>query len=348
MTKRHPSKIASGNVPLEDPSPRPQFTTHRLSLHDIVTSPSLKRKLTNPHDDSHAGYFPPADLLYDKDTKVGTILKDGLEKEYAAEAILDPNKRQQYLSEALKIYNEGCNSEELYERISDVYGARIWLFDRSDWANVFFSAARVCTRFARDPPLDRSGKMISPPQFKSNGPVLSALDWGHQALHYLEQGRCRSLLHSISYGSTVTYKERWLLKRAVKNDMSVVVDAAMRSMRNTTSHPPIPPDPTNVILPEIITEMEQLRGSPASILQPTTTTIPFKGETRDIPSGSSRRSEVCCFSIIHQAYFQALRCLELQKRPPLGRLRQKASSKTDFSRRARTMERGYPGKFQNR
>jgi hypothetical protein len=298
MTKRHPSEIATGNVPLGDASPRSQFTTHRLSLHDIVISPSLKRRLTNPHEDSHAGYFPSANLSYGKDVKVQAILKDGLEKEYAAEAELDPKKRQQYLSEALKIYNEGCNADELYERISDVYGARIWLFDRSDWANVFFSAARVCTRFARDTPLDRSGKMISSPQFKSNGPVLSAPDWSHQALHYLEQGRCRSLLHSIScYGSTVTYKERWLLKKAVKNDMSVVVDAAMRSMRNTISHPHIPPDPAKVAMPEIITEIEQLRGSPASILQPPTTSSPFNEETGDIPSGLGRRLEVCCFFV---------------------------------------------------
>ncbi|KAL5384339.1 hypothetical protein DPSP01_005486 [Paraphaeosphaeria sporulosa] len=291
MTKRRPAKIGPGSVHLGESSPS-QITSHRLSLHEIVISPSLKRELTSPYENGGTGYFPIVDSSFDGDTKVATILKEGEKKEHDAEAEPDPRKRQHHLSEALRIYNAGCNAKELYERISDVYGARIWLFDRSDWANVFFSAARVCTRFSKNPPVDRNGQTISPPQFKCNGSVLSAPDWDHQALHYLEQGRCRSLLHSISYGSAVTYKERWLLNKAVKNDMSVVVDAAMRSMRTATSHTPSPPIATNVALPEIVTEIEHLRESPASILQHPTTHSPSSGVLGDALSGSGHRSKI--------------------------------------------------------
>ncbi|KAL5412473.1 hypothetical protein PMIN03_004245 [Paraphaeosphaeria minitans] len=270
MTKRRPAKLVSGGVHLGDSSPS-QCTNHRLSLHEIVTSPSLKRKLTNSYEKDGSSYFPVVFSPTDGDIKVATILKEGKKKEDDAEAEPNPRKRQHHLSEALRIYNEGCNAKELYERISDVYGARISLFDRSDWANVFFSAARVCTRFSRNPPVDRNGQTISPPHFKCNGSVLSSLDWDHQALHYLEQGRCRSLLHSISYGSTVTYKERWLLNKAVKNDMSLVVDAAMRSMRTAMSHASVQPTTTNSPLPAIATETIHLRESPGSVVQHPTT-----------------------------------------------------------------------------
>lgn len=344
MTKRRPSKIVPGNVLPEDSSPQSQFTHHRLSLHDIATSPSLKRRLTSPYENGAAGYFPPVDPSTNGDAKVGAILEEGLKRECDAEGEVDPRKRQYYLSEALRIYNEGCNAKELYERITDVYGARIWLFDRSDWANVFFSAARVCTRFSKDPPKDRNGQTISPRQFKCNGSVLSAPDWDHQALHYLEQGRCRSLLHSISYGSTVTYKERWLLKKAVKYDMSVVVDAAMRSMRTATSHAPLPPTATSATLPEIITEIEKLRESPGSVLQDQTSRFPTSGYIGDISSVSNCRSKVRCSHLSNPAHYQARRCLRQKTRLLKEKINAQNEIKADFNRHRRRMNRGCPYK----
>ncbi|KAJ4297943.1 hypothetical protein N0V90_005842 [Kalmusia sp. IMI 367209] len=275
--RRRPSKPVPEKVLLGDPSSQILLANQQvLSPREIATSPSPKKKLTHPPENGRqtVSYFPTDSTLPDEDAKVKSILFHGGQKEEDARREADLKKRDQALSEALQIYNKGCNASELYSKIQDSHGTDLWLFDRSDWANVFFSAARICTQFANKAPLDRNGESILPRQFKSDGPALTASDWNHQALHYLEQGRSRSLLQSISHGSAVTEKERRILYKTVKNSMRMVVDAAVRSIKQRetlasmpSQPPPIPPT-TGDPLPEVITELEHMRESPASVLPP--------------------------------------------------------------------------------
>ncbi|KAF2642730.1 hypothetical protein P280DRAFT_478809 [Massarina eburnea CBS 473.64] len=204
-------------------------------LHQGDACPSLKR-------------YPPNAITYSnndtavsfEDSKAQDVLKKGLQKELQAENATS-QERHQLLLEALQIYNCGCCASELYKKITDSHpdGSNLWLFDRSDWANVFFSAARICTKFVENPPLDKEKRTILPHQLKCEGQLLSSRDWKHQALDFLEQGRARSLLHSISSGSTVTDRERWLIWKTARQpamrDMRVVVNAAVLSIKKNPS-----------------------------------------------------------------------------------------------------------------
>lgn len=174
--------------------------------------------------------------------KIRRVLHLGLLHEIDAEQTKKPNWRGRLLSGALEIYNHGCRAPELYDEFLDPHGANLWLFDRSEGANIFFSAARICTYFDKEGLLDEKGKPVMPPQFR---PTLTGRDWRRQALYFLEQGRSRALLDSISRGTAVTDRQRRLLQRMVRkdlarNDMASIADAAVRSIKKRESSVPTP------------------------------------------------------------------------------------------------------------
>ncbi|KAF2749760.1 hypothetical protein M011DRAFT_276018 [Sporormia fimetaria CBS 119925] len=158
----------------------------------------------------------------------------GLLKEIQASRATNTADRNRALREALEIYNHGCFASELFHEFFDGNDAKVYGFDHSDCANIFFSAARVCWRFDKDGLIDKHGHHVLPTEFRCKGPDLTSPDWRHQALHFLEQGRARALLDSIIRGSSVDDIPRRLITRTV-NDLSVLADVAMQSIKKRTS-----------------------------------------------------------------------------------------------------------------
>ncbi|KAF1956976.1 hypothetical protein CC80DRAFT_52949 [Byssothecium circinans] len=218
-----------------------------------------------------------------RDSKARDILEEGQKKEEQAERETSIRRRNCLLLDALQIYNCGCCASELYQKIQDSHDTSIWLFDRSDWANVFFSAARICTKFAKIPPLDKNGRPILPCHFQCKGQLLTSKDWKHQALYYLEQGRARSLLHSISSGSSVTDRERYVIWKTTREAgtsgtwdmdirMRVVAEAALQSIKKRDSliaaaaAPVSAPPTTEAPISDINKQVDDRRESPVSML----------------------------------------------------------------------------------
>jgi CHAT domain-containing protein len=155
------------------------------------------------------GYFN-IDKPMDRFSKCKQFLNLGLLAETNS-SDNDSRKTQKNMTEALKLYNQGCFATELFHKHFDHPESRVYGFDHVDCANLFFSAARVCIFFDQHGFTDRKGQAIKPTQFKYN-PKLTEEDWRHQALHFLEQGRSRALLESIVRGEKfVTPMQRRLL-----------------------------------------------------------------------------------------------------------------------------------------
>lgn len=176
--------------------------------------------------------------------KVVRILHLGLLQEREAMHVTRTDKKARLLTKALEIFNYGCYARELFDEFFDSHGAKFMLFDRSEAANIFFSAARICIIFDKEGLLDKNGNGILPQQLKWNGSRLTGRTWKHQALHYLEQGRSRALLNSIIKRSAVTERQRKFIKEAVMNPMALVAHAAARAIKNGGSlaaSPTLPP-----------------------------------------------------------------------------------------------------------
>ncbi|KAF2194090.1 hypothetical protein K469DRAFT_689149 [Zopfia rhizophila CBS 207.26] len=197
----------------------------------------------------------------DRFTKCRRLLQLGLLKEIEAGEVVEINKRSRCLQEALEIYNHGCFATELYHEFFDHYEAKVYGFDHSDCANIFFSAARICTIFDKEGLLDEQSLHIPPTQFRCKGPDLTGQDWRHQALHFLEQGRSRALLDSIVRGAVVPSMQRRLIQRTVVNDMTIVADAAVRSIKKRVSLVSMSATPKAESVSESIARLDSFRGS---------------------------------------------------------------------------------------
>jgi hypothetical protein len=279
MTRRKPSQA------LAEQPPHGYITEsrHATAYGQKAAEPSLKRKLpvTSPREaHSDLDQFTKSDsrantnVVSDKaDIEVQKILQDGRQKETDAAKETNRRRRDYLLLKALQIYDCACSAPELHTKIQDSHGVNIWLFDRSDWANVFFSAARICIQFSKETPLNEDGHAVLPRRFKCEGQLVAARDWKHQALYYLEQGRARSLLQSISRGSGVTDRERFVVWKTTRKafgtvkDMSLVADYVLRSNRFLKKEESFASLPEESPTRTDTTKTGRLTESPAPILQ---------------------------------------------------------------------------------
>jgi hypothetical protein len=173
------------------------------------------------------GYFDIKEPMerFDKIRQLLNIgqMNEGEAKRHANDRV----KKRHHLEEALRSYNHGCYTTELFHQHFDVPYAQIYDYDHIDCANLFFSAARVCIFFREEDFKSGRGRSITPKDLKLE-PTLVEHSWAQQALYFLEQGRSRALLDNIVRGEEfVPRLQRRLLDRAVDS----VVWAAQASVK---------------------------------------------------------------------------------------------------------------------
>ncbi|TGJ79623.1 hypothetical protein E0Z10_g9155 [Xylaria hypoxylon] len=128
------------------------------------------------------------------------LLNIGLQHEHRGYAATD-DTRFRHLGEALTTYSRGCEETELHHSYMELPQARLTSHDHIDCSNLFFSASRICIYF------HQYEHDVLPPDFPCI-PVLTELDWAHQALYFLERGKARALLRSIERYSEGTVSEQ--------------------------------------------------------------------------------------------------------------------------------------------
>lgn len=131
------------------------------------------------------------DKPMDRFKQVRRILCAGVVKEVDAQKATECRARNNFLSEALEIYNHGCFLSEAYYKLFDANVTPLSVFDHPHCANIFISAARICYYF------DSTGYATMPRSFVCKGPDLTCMDWKHQALYFLEKGKARALLDTM-------------------------------------------------------------------------------------------------------------------------------------------------------
>jgi CHAT domain-containing protein len=121
------------------------------------------------------------------------------------------------MGDALRHYSKGCDLIEYHRDRSEHPEARITNHDHLICANLFFAAARVCIYFGEH------SYQILPTNFQCDS-SLTAKDWNHQALDFLERGRSRALLESMIRNETLLpVRQRDLLKVVASAGMEYII-----------------------------------------------------------------------------------------------------------------------------
>ncbi|KIW07367.1 uncharacterized protein PV09_02213 [Verruconis gallopava] len=173
----------------------------------------------------------------DRFPKIRQLLNIGQIHERDAKESNDPVRKRSHLEEALRTYNHGCYATELFHQHFDQPYNHLYTHDHIDCANLFFSAARVCISFHECDFKDGKNRSITPPSCTKIEPKLVEDTWKQQALHFLEQGRSRSLLDSIVRGDEVVPSlQRKLLDTAI-DSFAYAARASIRIMKGDSSRP---------------------------------------------------------------------------------------------------------------
>ncbi|KAI8950817.1 hypothetical protein F4801DRAFT_547711 [Xylaria longipes] len=177
------------------------------------------------------------------------LLNIGLQYEHRGYAATD-GAHFQHLGEALKVYSRGCEETEIHHIYMEFPEARLTSHDHIDCSNLFFSATRICVYF------HQYQHNVLPADFPCI-PALTAPDWAHQALYFLERGKARALLRSIERYSEAAESEKTRVTfKEVAQEARHLVSSGEQRDSSKTLYGSDPASPTT--LPESVV-MERLR-----------------------------------------------------------------------------------------
>ncbi|OCL13543.1 hypothetical protein AOQ84DRAFT_385340 [Glonium stellatum] len=142
----------------------------------------------------------------------------------------DPAMATRRMEEALRKYSQGCSLTEVYRKHIDPPIARLTSFDHAVCANLFFSAARISIY------LSKNLHHVVPKAFDCE-PRLTAQDWKHQALEFLERGKSRALLESIIRNEIIIPPKQRELLEEIASAATYLIAARKRDSFNGNQTP---------------------------------------------------------------------------------------------------------------